>query len=323
VVVFSSVAGGGWSYRSPAPRVMQVTQVNANQRALAALWARICHSIRPGQVPCRRPLFPLLGCVCLCLPCCCCWAGLCICSGLGLGRAFGREVGGWRLAAGGWRLAAGASEHVHCLALGASPEVPIIYYLLSYLYLPLRSRRKTQDADKTQQDAGKLHFGPSTCPADQDPWISRAAMGPPVDTCRPISQLPTTHTLHTAHCTQTFPGRPAHRPLSSPACHPPCRVLFTAVQFGSLLSSPIKSSRLHLSHQTRPIADVIASLLLALPCERDQNISIDSSLHRHTGHQSPTFAFATRVLFCLVWFSLVQHAVYSWTRHHTCRLTIS
>jgi hypothetical protein len=159
-----------------------------------------------------------------------------------LGRAL-RLLGPWPGAgfwARGWRLAAGASERVHCLALGASPEVPIIYYLLSYLYLPLRSRRKTQDADKTQQDAGKLHFGPSTCPADQDPWISRAAMGPPVDTCRPISQLPTTHTLHTAHRlfhvappTVPCPHLPVTRPVES------CSLLFSSVHFCPVLSSPL------------------------------------------------------------------------------------
>jgi hypothetical protein len=155
---------------------------------------------------------------------------------------------GVRLAAGGWRLAVGSLAHAR-LSPSAAPErvhrlglalgMPVSRYLLplTYYLLPAPPAR-TQDADKTQQDAGKLHFGPSTCPADQDPWISRAAMGPPVDTCRPISQLPTTHTLHTAHRlfivappTLPCPHLPVTRPVES------CSLLFSSVHFCPVLSS--------------------------------------------------------------------------------------
>jgi hypothetical protein len=240
-----------------------------------------------------------------------------------LGRAL-RLLGPWpawsgllgvRLAAGGWRLAAGslaharlspsaAPERVHCLGLSACQSRGT-YYLLPTTRPSGQNARRRQDAARRRQ-AALRPVDVSSRPGSVD------LPGCHGTTSRHLPpNLPTPNYTHTTHCTQTFPCRPAYPPLSSPACHPLRRVLFTAVQFGSLLSSPIKSSRLYLSHQTRSIADVIASLLLVLPCERDQNMSVDSSPHRHTGHPSPTFAFATRVLFCLVWFSLVQHAVYS------------
>jgi hypothetical protein len=233
---------------------------------------------------------------------------------------------GWRLAAGGWRLAVwhtrafphqprlNASIASALLGLALGRPVPRFLLPATYCLLPNtcpsgQDARRRQDADKTQARRRQAALRPvdvSSRPGSVD------LPGCHGTTSRHLPpNLPTPNYTHTTHCTQTFYCRPAYPPLSSPACHPPRRVLFTAVQFGSLLSSPIKSSRLYLSHQTRSIADVIASLLLVLPCERDQNMSVDSSPHRHTGHPSPTFAFAIRVLFCLVWFSLVQHAVYS------------
>jgi hypothetical protein len=113
VVVFGSVAGGGWSYRSPAPRVMQVMQVMG--------WMRIrgpCRPCGPGSATRYVPGRYLAGGHCFrCLAACVCVFPA---AAAGPGSASARALAwGWllgaRLAAGGWRLAVGASERVHCL----------------------------------------------------------------------------------------------------------------------------------------------------------------------------------------------------------------
>jgi hypothetical protein len=124
------------------------------------------------------------------------------------------------------------------------------------------------------------------------------------------------------HCIQTFPCGPAEPPLSSPFTYL-SPALSSPVQSRQVLSSLLvctfASSRTeHGPWQTssprsssRCLANVTETCLSThhLPFTSFPDFLIDSSPHRHTGHQSPTFAFASRVLFCFGLFCFVQHAV--------------